>query len=570
MAGSPKRREQIMAKRREQMGLMAQPDGKPRRRRAGEGTIRFKSGAWEITLRAYKGAPQEPWTRLRGFSLAEAEAELDRRAALVRAGAYVSRAQPQTVKQLWDDYRLDHERLVRAGNIGQATLDDRTSMMKAHILPAIGADMLQSFNGDVLLEYIAAKREGADMPRSKGSKAQLSPRSINKHIELIGMMFRWGMHRDRRYVTRDPTEDLERLDVDSEETEPYEPAHVQALLTLLPAGTERRIAAFVLATGCRLGEALGVQQTSCEEKTKTIKFRHAIKREGGRSLLGARGKNRAATRDFKHGEEMALLIRDQKAENATLPQRCSNLFRTPSGTQWNPSNFRNRCWLPAIYAGYVKDGVIGDDLRELWLQRVPADLRDAAILLTLDMVTVHAVLDARWEQLSGNRLTFEDADGRERVCVLPAETAGRLEARRLTATDRRIFPGKKRQRIGLATFIDTVFRDPLKAAGIDFDRRIHRARHTFVSLTGAIEPDLPQKQLQRRIGHSNEASTRTYMHTFRAHAERPGDVLPFLELGVLPHTEEVRRRRAAELMGISPEVLARAVQAVASEQGSIT
>ena len=59
------------------MGRAAkQPDGVPRRRGWGKGSIRWKNGAWEITVRRYRGADQDPWIRLPGDSLQEAEARL--------------------------------------------------------------------------------------------------------------------------------------------------------------------------------------------------------------------------------------------------------------------------------------------------------------------------------------------------------------------------------------------------------------------------------------------------------------------------------------------------------------
>jgi hypothetical protein len=57
-----------------------------------------------------------------------------------------------------------------------------------------------------------------------------------------------------------------------------------------------------------------------------------------------------------------------------------------------------------------------------------------------------------------------------------------------------------------------------------FDRRIHRARHTFVSLV-SLDPTVSEKELQYRIGHAHHSSTARYRHNFQAQRDRPADVL---------------------------------------------
>ena len=67
-------------------GDARKPDGMPRKRKWGEGSIRWKHGAWEITVRPHRGAPQDPWTRLPGATVNEAQARLDLMVAQVKSG----------------------------------------------------------------------------------------------------------------------------------------------------------------------------------------------------------------------------------------------------------------------------------------------------------------------------------------------------------------------------------------------------------------------------------------------------------------------------------------------------
>lgn len=536
-------------------GDTRKPDGVPRKRKWGQGSIRWKHGAWEITVRPYRGAPQDPWTRLPGATVDEAQARLDLMVAQVKSGGYRSPAPAptaMTVEDLWERYHAHLTARVAAGTLQQARVDDLCSMMHAHILRAIGADRVDSVTSALLIDYIAAKKNGT-APVSAGAKPKLTARTIHHHIGLIGQMFRWAVHRERRYADYDPTSGLDLPAIDEEETRPYELDHVEAILRQLQRGTIRRVGVFNFATGCRLGESLGAQETAWRDAKSEIEFRHALKRSGGKTILGPRGKNRAARRDFAAGQTLAALVSEQLASNASLPTQTGHLFPTDVGTAWNPSNFRNRHWIPAVYAGYAK--VMAPAARRRWLAAVPRELRDAARLLELDDVTIPAVLDAGWADVDGRDFRYVDADGRRRSAAMPAELADSLAAARAPASGPRIFPGERGQRIALHRFVCVVFRDPFEQLGIRFDRRVHRARHTYVSLLAFVDPELNPTELQHRIGHSNAASTERYRHVFEQHRSRPADVLAFLTSHSLPDAAERKLTQAAELLGMSPEML---------------
>jgi len=239
-----------------------------------------------------------------------------------------------------------------------------------------------------------------------------------------------------------------------------------------------------------------------------------------------------------------------RTSNTAIPRP---LFQTPVGTAWNPSNFRNRHWYPAVYAGYAK--VMPASQRERWLACVPASLRLAAELLGIDAISVHAVLNARWPDLCGEAFAYIDADGRKRNATLPAELATTLAAAKpADAGAGRIFPGLRGQPIALSRFVKTVFRDPFELTGIRFDRRIHRGRHSYVSLV-RLEPGITKKQIQRRIGHGHASSTDRYEHLFRADDAKPADVLPRLTGRAAAAADETRLREAAALLGLTTNQL---------------
>jgi integrase len=538
------------------------PDGVPRKRGWGEGHIQFKNGAWEIRIRPYRGAGQQVHRRPRK-TLAEVEAELDLMNAQKLAGVDVSRPRkppPMTVQGLWEHYERHLQRRLAAGSIEPARLHDVRIIVTRHVLPAFGADTVDSVNSEKLLGYVAAKRTGL-APVAGQAHAKLTPRTIRHHVGVIGQMFRWAAHPERRYAGYDPTEGLALPPLDEEETEPFEPEHVNAIMRQLQSGTPRRMGTFVLATGARIAEVLGTLERSWKVESQMVEVRHVLKREGGRMVLRERGKTKNARRKLTTSAALAQIINEQVAHNATLPQASGQLFRTEAGTAWNPSNFRNRHWYPAVYAAYAK--VMPPSERERWLAAVPNSLRLAAELLCVDEVTVEAVLDARWRDLDAERFEYRDADGNRQTAILPPALAAALSKTKAAAPasppslappSGRIFPHRKGQRIGRDWFIKTVFKEPFELIELRFDRRIHRARHTCVSLV-SLDPAVSEKELQRRLGHGHQSSTNRYRHSFRADERQPADVLAQLTAGTKARDREQRMARAAALLELSPTEL---------------
>lgn len=260
---------------------VAKPDGVPRKRARGEGSIRWHHGAWRIRFRPYSGADQV-LLRCPGKTLARVESELDGMVADRDAGVLVmppARPPDLTVMALWEDhYKPYLQAEVDAGSLGQDRLYGLSSMMDCHIHPALGLDRASGVDSITLLDYIAGKQ--ADGPRDadgqrvgvapvkESAQRFLAPRTIHHHITAIGQMYRWAIHPERQLVRYDPTAGLRLPDLDEEETEPYEPEHVCAIIRLLV----RRIGAATFALGTRIAETLGVQETSWMTTRRSFRF----------------------------------------------------------------------------------------------------------------------------------------------------------------------------------------------------------------------------------------------------------------------------------------------------------
>jgi hypothetical protein len=188
---------------------------KTQRRKHGTGSCRFKNGAFEIALPRAGGAKQT-FVRLPGYTRPRAEAELDLMIAEINAGRRHASPDPapvqrMTFEELWIGYRDHLSREASLGELGQTRLDDFSSMMRAHILPALGRAALEDFDTELIQTYRRGKLAGSAPCAPGAAKAVLAFRTINHHVGLIGSVFRWGMHRDREFARFDPTADIKPL-----------------------------------------------------------------------------------------------------------------------------------------------------------------------------------------------------------------------------------------------------------------------------------------------------------------------------------------------------------------------
>lgn len=551
----------------------------PKRTR-GSGTVRFKNGAWDILLRPHPGAKPKYYGRKPTRS--EAEAEL---AALIvaREKGELDDCRPEprpllTVRDVWELYETKLNTRLAAGSIGSGRKEAIEAVFRCHILPAIGAEPVENITSDVIEAYVAAKRQGV-APVAGRAKAVVSKRTIEHQLRALSQMFDWAAHPERGYAAYNPVRGVKLPAIRESETRPYELDHANAAVRCLQAGTVRRVGEVLFATGARLGEVLGALERSWHTETRTLEVEHTLRRAGGRLTHAEGGKTEAAERSLRLTAELAEVLDAQVADNAQLAAEDERiavvgglspsdawhpvrrpLFPTGNGQAWNPSNFRNRHWVPAVYAAYAK--VMPASERARWLADVPTGMRHAAELLCLGDVTVQAVLAARFEAIDGSSFHYLDADGRQREVEMPAELAASVQqllAERqptptLAPSQQLLVRGNGNRPVGLPAFITQVFEEPFERSELDFDRRIHRARHTYISIVKQ-DPDVTQKELQMRVGHANEASTARYTHTFRHQQERPADVLGVLRSGLPAAAAADNVEQAAMLLGIPVEML---------------
>jgi integrase len=138
----------------------------------------------------------------------------------------------------------------------------------------------------------------------------------------------------------------------------------QAKFLLESAREDRLEALYVLAvhTGMREGELLGLKWEDVDLEGGTLRLRHALVREGGKTVLGdlKTPKSRRSVRltstatDALRGHLERQLMEMERM--GSLYQPGGLVFATESGTLINPSNLRNRSFKPLLRQAFGEAG----------------------------------------------------------------------------------------------------------------------------------------------------------------------------------------------------------------------
>ncbi len=181
------------------------------------------------------------------------------------------------------------EGLVDRGARSPATLDEYRHLVNRVVVPGIGSLRLGEVSAPRLDRFVQAVLVDKGYATAKQSRTVLSG--------ICGWLVRRGA------LAVNPVRDLTPLELDRDRTaRALSVEEMRAWLALLDASefAQRHdlpeLARFMLATGLRLGEALGVTWSDVDLSAGTIAVRRTIVRATGRGLVAKRVKSRASER----------------------------------------------------------------------------------------------------------------------------------------------------------------------------------------------------------------------------------------------------------------------------------
>lgn len=314
------------------------------RRAPGEGSIsRRKDGLWQASLQV---------AGVRRTVYARTEGEARRKLADLRKQAAVQGALPDGGRRTLDDL-LDAWLAVKAPNWRPRTLQDWRYVCDVHLRPSLGRVRLSKLSPErvqhhlLRLEALGHRRTALKVYRALRAACALA--------------VRWG------WLVRNPCDRVDPPRYRPERRGVWTPQQVRAFLD----GTEDHwlhpLWCFLVATGCRLGEALGLTWEDVGWQGSTVAVRRALQRVDGEWLL-QEPKTRASERTLTLPPEGMRVLRRQRAQQAE--------WRLRAGARWD--NERNLVFT-------------GQDGRPLHQATVTCALRQECQRLGLPPLTPHGL-----------------------------------------------------------------------------------------------------------------------------------------------------------------------------------
>lgn len=230
------------------------------------------------------------------------------------------------------------------GSVRQSTYDRDRILLEKHVEPILGARKLSKLSP---LDLQSLYRDRLD--------AGLSTSTVHKiHVILhkaLAQAFRWNM------VPRNVSEMVKAPKPAPKEMHPLSP---EEACELLDAAREDKFEAlYVLAvtTGMRQGELLALRWSDIDledPEQATLSVRRTLTRNGGRVAFGE-PKTKKSRRSIRLTPQAAHALREhlecQLREIEMLGDRYEDqglLFSTDTGRPINPSNLRQRSFLPLL------------------------------------------------------------------------------------------------------------------------------------------------------------------------------------------------------------------------------
>ncbi len=208
-----------------------------------------------------------------------------------------------TLAEAADAWLVMFAALVERGTRSPSTLDEYRHVVRRVVVPGVGALRLGELTTPRLDRFVQAVLSDRGYATAKLTRSVLSG--------MCGWLVRRGA------LPVNPVRDLTSLELDRDRTaRALSAVEVRSWLALLDADPYAirhdlpELARFMLGTGLRLGEALGVTWADVDLSAATVAVRRTIVRLQGKGLVAKRTKSRASERGL------------------ILPQWCVELLRS--------------------------------------------------------------------------------------------------------------------------------------------------------------------------------------------------------------------------------------------------
>lgn len=228
------------------------------------------------------------------------------------------------------------------------------NVIRLHLVPFFGDFDVREIREAHLLEYVQKKISEPRPPQKEGGKPlpPLKPATIRLHLAILRRVL--GLLEREEKITRNPArgigEIMRRVGraalSDTEEVDYWTRGEVESLIGLARQH-EHRFAPFIMllfATGCRRGEAPGVQWADVDFDTKTLTIRRAITKEGMTTPKSGKARRIPMTPGLTEELFDLLAARRRECLERGWPETLKWVFCSEVGSTPDPSN-AERTWL---------------------------------------------------------------------------------------------------------------------------------------------------------------------------------------------------------------------------------
>ena len=266
-----------------------------------------------------------------GRTQASAEANLLRKLRERRAGLHVGVLSPTTRFAVASELWLKRvEGMVEDGRRSPTTLETYQRQLRGHVLPALGEVRLGELTTPVVDRFLSDVKIRVSASTARTCRTVVSG--------VLGLAVRHGA------LVSNPVRDAEHLEstvkrraraLDDQERREW-----FAMLASDPraaAADLPDLTLFMLATGARIGEALGVKWEDVDLKSEEVDIGHQVIRVAGRGLVRSRTKSRAGERLLRLPQWAVDMLIRRAEEGVRLEEP---VFCTALGGFRDPSNVR--------------------------------------------------------------------------------------------------------------------------------------------------------------------------------------------------------------------------------------
>jgi|SRR5690625_729525 len=257
-------------------------------------------------------------------------------------------------------------------NATEGTLDDYQKVAARSFLPRLGELPLDMITRQDVIDFIAwykqqpnqrtvdarkkAQREGRPLPELK----YLKPKSVRIAHGLLSSTLQTAV--EGGHLDRNPAKGVPVPKDDTEEEKEIFSRDEWGLFYEAMQDYYKPLVAFMLVTGCRIGEATAVQVRDLNVATNTVSVIRAWKKGKGRSRVLGSPKSRRSRR-FVKLPDWAVEIFKQAAAGK---KRDDMLFPSPTGKRIDSSNFGSRQWSRALEKAGIDKHLTPHSLRHTY------------------------------------------------------------------------------------------------------------------------------------------------------------------------------------------------------------